>query len=116
MKRDYRLYINDILEANEKIEKYTKEFTSEKLAQNEMTIDAVVRNFGIIGEATKNVPIEIRKKYPEIPWREMARMRDKLIHEYFGVNVEILWKTIKEDFPPVKPLIKKVLKELSKKT
>jgi len=86
MKRDYRLYINDILEAIEKIKKYTKGLSFEKFSQNEMTIDAVVRNFGIIGEAVKHIPLKIKKKYPNVPWREMAGMRDKLIHEYFGVN------------------------------
>ena len=93
MKRTYVLYLKDILEAIERIESYVKGFTFEQFAKSTLVIDAVVRNFEIIGEATKNIPEEIKRENPLIKWKEMAGMRDKLAHEYFGVDIDILWKT-----------------------
>jgi uncharacterized protein with HEPN domain len=77
------------------------------------TIYAVVRAFEIIGEAAKKVPPSVRKRHAKVPWKLMAGMRDKLIHEYFRVNYQVLWKTAQEDIPPVRPLIAKVLEEES---
>jgi len=108
MKRDYRLYIDDILEAVEKIEKYVEKLTFDDFAQDGKTIDAVIRNFEIIGEAGKEIPEEIKAKYPDIPWREMAGMRDKLIHAYFGVNLEVVWQTIMHRLPELKKKIEKI--------
>lgn len=113
MNRDYRLYIDDIIEAIEKIEKYVKGLTFDEFARDTKTIDAVIRNFEIIGEATKHIPEEVRQKYPDVPWRDMAGMRDKLAHEYFGIMLEIVWKTIKKRLPELKPLIKELLKKMS---
>lgn len=113
-KRSFRLYLKDILEAIEKINNYTKNLSFEEFSQNTMIVDAVIRNFEIIGEATKHIPEEIRKSYPEIPWKEMAGMRDKMIHEYFGVDLEIVWKTIKIRLPQILLLLEQVYDSLNK--
>lgn len=114
MTRDYRLYIDDILEAIRKIEKYTEGLTLEDFVRDDKSIDAVVRNFEIIGEAVKHIPEDIREKYPNIPWKMMAAMRDKLIHEYFGIKYDVVWNTIKKRLPEVKPLIEEVLRKMNK--
>ncbi len=79
---------------------------------DDKTSSAVVRKLEIIGEATKNIPSEIRNKHKELPWSDMARMRDKIIHSYFVVDYEVVWKTIKERLPEIKPIIGAILKEL----
>lgn len=88
-----------------------KNLTFEEFSKKMVVIDAVVRNFEIIGEATKHIPADIKKDHPLVKWKEMAGMRDKLAHEYFGVNVEILWKTGKNRLPTLKPLIIELLKD-----
>ncbi|MEM3377573.1 MAG: DUF86 domain-containing protein [Candidatus Bathyarchaeia archaeon] len=85
MKRNPKIYIQDILEAITRIDQYLKELTFEEFTKDNKTIDATIRNFAVIGEAAKNIPAAIKKKHNKIPWKRMAGMRDKLIHEYFGV-------------------------------
>ena len=114
MKRDPRLYLDDIFDAIEKIENYVEGLSFEEFSEDSKTVDAIVRNFEIIGEATKRIPSETKEKYPQIPWKMMAGTRDKLIHEYFGVNMQTLWKAIKEDLPPVKRTIKSLLAQMDK--
>ncbi len=109
--KDFRLYIQDILEAIEKINHYLDGLTFEQFSKDIKTIDAVIRNFSIIGEAAKNVPANVKREHPEIAWKRMTGMRDKLIHEYAGVDLKILWDTSKIDLPVSKPLVEELLKE-----
>jgi len=111
-KRGIKLYTEDIRDSIEKIEKYTKDLTFAKFNEDIKTIDAVVRNLSIIGEAATNIPDEIKSKYPDIPWVEIISMRNKVIHEYFGVEKSILWETIKKELPVFKKQILELLKEI----
>jgi uncharacterized protein with HEPN domain len=110
------LYLKDILEAIERIESYVKGSTLEQFAKNTLVIDAVVRNFEIIGEATKHIPTEIKQENPLIKWKDMAGMRDKLAHEYFGVDIDILWKTSVNRLPALKPQIEELLRAANEET
>jgi len=92
--------------------KFLDHMSFDAFTKDEKTIFAVVRGLEIIGEAVKHVPPQIRQKYPEIPWREIAGMRDKVIHEYFGVDLEIIWNVVKEKIPVLKPGFVKILKDL----
>ena len=111
-KREYGDYLEDISDSINAIEEFVKGMEFEDFTKDRKTIFAVVRCIEIIGEATKNIPKSIKSRYPEIPWKDMAGMRDKVIHEYFGVDWKVVWKTIKEDIPPIKPLIQNALKYL----
>lgn len=112
MKREIGDYIQDIIEAMNAAMEFVSSITYDDFVKDTKTIYAVVRAVEIIGEAVKNIPEDVRKKYPEIPWREMAGMRNKVTHEYFGVRLERVWEVIKKDIPDLKPLFEKILKEL----
>lgn len=109
-KRDYRDYLKDIIDSINDIESFTVNMAFEDFAKDRKTINAVIRSIEVIGEAAKKIPKSTRDRYPSIPWKKMAGMRDKMIHEYFGVDIKILWKTIKEDIPPLKPLFQEIFK------
>ena len=112
MKRVIADYIEDIIDAMERATDFVKGMTYKKFVQDDKTTFAVVRALEIIGEAVKNIPDGVRKDYPKMPWKDMAGMRDIVIHEYFGVELKIIWKTVKNKIPKLKPLFKKILKDL----
>ena len=114
MKRDYSLYIKDILDCIERVEEFVGDMNFDEFLADDKTSSAVVRKLEIIGEATKNIPKSITQKYDEVPWKEMARMRDKIIHFYFGVDYEIVWNVIKERLPEIKPTILQILEDMKK--
>ncbi len=111
--RDYTLYLKDILEAMNDIEIFVEGMSFENFQNDNKTTSAVIRKFEIMGEATKQIPDEIKQKYSEVPWKEMAGMRDRLIHLYFGVDYDLVWSTIKKRLPQVKIMIKKIIDEAS---
>lgn len=112
MKRDYRLFIKDILEAIEDIEAFVGKMSFDAFHADKKTRSAVVYKLEVIGEATKNIPASIRSKYKELPWRDMAGMRDKISHFYFGIDYQIVWEVVRKKVPIIKPAIKKILKGL----
>lgn len=110
--RSYKLFLSDILESMNKIEQYIKGLTYESFESNSMVVDAVIRNLEIVGEASKNIPEEVRLTYSDIPWKRMIGLRNMTIHEYFGIDESIIWEIITKNLPETKPKIMEVLKEI----
>lgn len=111
--RNDRLYIYDIEKCCEKIADYLSGITYENFMGNPMLQDALVRNLEIIGEASKNLSEVLRADNPQIAWREIMRMRDKIVHHYFRLKLDVIWQTATEDIPKLKPEIEKILKDSS---
>jgi uncharacterized protein with HEPN domain len=114
-KREFIDYLNDIFSAIEKVELFTQGMDLEEFVEDEKTVFAVVRALEIIGEAAKKVPVQVRDRYPDVPWQEMAGIRDKLIHEYFGVKLEVVWNAVKQDLPELKVLIAQMIEDTNRK-
>jgi len=111
MKRNVNLFLQDILKACEYIQKFVEGINFDQFLNDEKTRSAVIQKFEIIGEATKNVPKFIKEKHPNVAWKDMAGMRDHLIHGYFGVDYLLVWDTIKSDIPKIIFLISQILDE-----
>ncbi|MBU4245497.1 MAG: DUF86 domain-containing protein [Nanoarchaeota archaeon] len=111
MNKEPLVFVKHIQESMEKIEKSAKELSREDFLNSEETQDATIRRLEIIGEAAKNLPEEFRKKHPEIPWSEIIRTRDKLIHGYFGVDINLTYDIVKNDLPALKEKVKQILEK-----
>lgn len=107
--RNWQLRLQDILQSLAEIEQRTRDITLEEFADNHTIIKAVLYDFVIIGEATRNVPLEIQSRYPLIPWRLMGGMRNVVTHEYFQVNLSRVWTTIQDDLPSLVPQLQQAL-------
>ena len=108
VRRNPKLYLQDILISIEAIEEYTRDLTETNFYRNGQVQDAVIRRLEIIGEAVKSLEEEFRQRYPNLPWKNMAGMRDVLIHQYFGVDLRRVWLTIKRDLPAIKREISEI--------
>ena len=115
MKKNPLIFLEHILTNIELIEKSIKNLLRKDFENNRDVIDATIRRIEIIGEAVKNLPSEFTKKYSNVEWKKIVGMRDKVIHHYFGIDLDTVWKTIKEDIPKLKKQIREILeKELIK--
>lgn len=113
MSKEYRVYFDDIIDSISKINKYIKSYSFEDFIGDEKTIDAVVRNICIIGEAASKIHREFQSSYPEIEWKEIIGMRHKLIHNYSGINYSIVWNVITNKLPVLEKQLKYILKNYS---
>ncbi len=114
MNKEARIFLLDIKECIEKIEEYMDNINKEQFFIETKVQDAILRRIEIIGEASKNIPAEFRETHPHVPWSKMARTRDRMIHAYFGINLERVWVIVKDDLPDLKKKIKIILEDMEK--
>ena len=112
MKRDETVYLQHILDAIARIEEYLQEVDEEVFQKRYLIQDGVIRQLEIVGEAVKHLSDEVRDQYPDVPWQDIAGMRDKLIHDYFGVDIDKVWLTVKEDIPNFKSQLRTIIDEI----
>lgn len=114
MSRIYIDYLRDMFENANRAIQFTEGMDFETFRKDEKTVYAVIRAVEIIGEATRNIPDDIRVKYPEIPWRDAADMRNKFVHRYFGINLEVIWQTLSEDLPMLANALREIIRREEK--
>lgn len=113
-RRDHKLYVEDVLQSMDRIERYTRGQTFERFRRSEMVADAVIRNLEIIGEAARSIPQEVRQRHPDIPWTRMIGLRNIAIHEYFGVDLGIIWEIVRRNLPETRSKIVALLEKPEK--
>ncbi len=111
VKREFILYLEDMLQSMDRIEEYIGKLDFRKFKMNYLVVDAIIRNFEVIGEASNNVPKNIQEKYPEIPWRKMYGLRNLIAHEYFGIDYEMIWEISKNNLPQNRSDLKKIIEK-----
>ena len=111
MSRDFRLYLDDILDSCDRVQEYTTGYSYDQFTSDPKTVDAVVRNLEIIGEAVKCIPIERLASRPEVAWRQIARFRDNVIHRYFGVRLPIVWNIVQSEIDILRAAVPAILEE-----
>lgn len=116
MKKDPEVFIEHILESIELIENYTANKTISDFIESVQLQDSIIRRIEIIGEAVKNLPAEVKSNYPDVPWKKIAGMRDVLIHEYFGIDLELTWQVVQKDIPDLKRENLKIKQDLKNKS
>ena len=114
IKREFILYLEDMLQSMERIEEYLGNLDFSKFKMNYLVVDAIIRNFEIIGEASQKIPKNIQEKYPEIPWRKMYGLRNLIAHKYFGIDYEMIWEIAKKNLPQNRTDLIKITKYMTK--
>lgn len=108
MKRDYKLYLNDIKESIEQIENYLRNISQEEFNKNKLLQDGIIRRLEIIGEASRNIPRALKEKNKQVPWFDLAQFRDLVSHAYYAMSLDRIWKEVKEKIPKLKELLKTI--------
>ena len=111
MSRDYRAFLDDVLVSVARIREYAEGLSREKLESDSRTLDAIVRNLEIIGEAIKKVPQDVRDRYPAVEWKKIGALRDILIHQYFGIDLDIIWDIVSNKLDPLSEQVERILNE-----
>jgi uncharacterized protein with HEPN domain len=109
VRKDDSVYLRHVLDAIDRIEEYTRDITYRDFLNNHLRQDAAIRQIEVIGEAVKKLSSDLKKGHPEIPWKDVAGMRDKLIHDYFGVDLDAVWDTVEKDLPRLKDKIRAIV-------